>query len=179
MVKEGDLKRPRELQAISYRARRAADNMARTVAVPSVAEGRLLATIFNYAAPAIPGKTDVYPPDYLVVLDPVTGEILRHGKVYPRALGITDAPEGPLPAGYPRDLGAELWTKRDRIDAISPRVWSLWAGGAALGPEDRALVAEYAALFEEAIQKPLLPYYHAAAKDFFAWIAREARGEAR
>jgi hypothetical protein len=173
-IDPASLETPREIEGISYRARAAVDNMARTLPVPSRAGSRLVTTLFNYAA--IPRKDVVYPPDYRIVIDPTSGEIVEHGKVYRRALGIADAPEGAAPADYPRPPGADYWVKWDRLAAISPSLWALWANGDALGAGERALAAEYAALFDEVIQRPLVPYYHAAARDFFAWIAREARG---
>lgn len=145
--------------------------------VPVKSGRELGVAIFFFGTSAAGGKFRIYPPHHLMELGAASGEVRNFGARTPAQFGVNDAPEQPIAVSDIRPgTGSEYQMKRVRFLEISPRVWALYgAGSKKLSAEDVTLVREYAALFDAIAKEPLIPYYKAVGKEFFAWLDQMAK----
>jgi hypothetical protein len=114
-------------------------------------------------------------PDLLVHLDARSGEVARKRAVTPADL------RGPHKPGEIAGLqpGHKGWTAED-WDRLHARLFGLYDRAAlrfldGVDPvKYRSEAKELSDLFKDALEVPLLPYYHSLGKDFFTWLQRGA-----
>ncbi len=149
---------------------------ATTLPLATMSEGKLRVVILYYKESFLPGRDKkIYPPHHIMILDPLTGAVIRFGECKPKDFGLERKPDEPE-MGYgldPKMSGDEFQAKKRRVLEISPAVWEAFAsGGAPVDAKTRAIVKEYYDIFKQIAKKPLAPYYHAVAQDFFDWLEK-------
>jgi hypothetical protein len=134
--------------------------------------------VLFYREPTRIGVEEVYPPHHIVAVDPTNGKVLRNEPCTPKMFGLDQAAGVPVKGfGLDPGMSAEVfWKKHDRLMEISSGVWQAYASGAShLSQQSTQLVREYYGIFNMIAKKPLMPYYRAAAPDFFKWLEEAAR----
>jgi hypothetical protein len=107
-----------------------------------------------------------------MILDPVTGAVLRFWACQPAELGIT-SPLKELPgAGIdPNMTGNEFFVLRRRFLDISATVWQAYASGTTkFEPELEPLITEYWHLFLRITKKDVAPFYLMSSPDYIYWL---------
>jgi hypothetical protein len=149
---------------------------ATTLPIATMSEGKLRVVILYYKEISRPGTDKkMYPPHHIMVLDPSSGEIIKFEECKPKDFGIDRKPDqAEMGDGLdPKMPGDEFQTKKRRLLEISPSVWEAFASGStSVDGKSLATVKEYDEIFKRIAKKPLLPYYHAVATDFFEWLAK-------
>jgi len=133
--------------------------------------------IFFYRELPIPKKLVVYPPQFLILLDPERGTVIRAAAIEPRAIGPDAPKDQPLPR-HPDEVREDAkvyWQRHARLLDIFHEAW--WAYAEGRVRFDRTLHArlvECAELFDAVAEKRLLPWYEGMAGPFLTWL-RDAR----
>lgn len=147
--------------------------MAIALPVATKKNSRLQIVVLLYKESTKRGDETIYPPHHILAIDPISGKVLRNEPCTPQMFGLNQAVGIPV-VGFGLDpgLSAEVfWKKHDRFMELSPEVWKAYASGAShLTQQGTQLVREYSGIFNIIAKKPLLPYYHAVAADFFKWL---------
>jgi hypothetical protein len=149
------------------------DLMHQSLPVPVRGGKSRLQLLFFYGnAEMLDPKVGVqlWPPTYVALMNALTGrfEELRTIKVGDyRQRHAPDKPFGTLPdRGGPECLNRKInWYKA--YDMILP---CFAAGNYGLTPEQQAAARDFSRLWPELVEAPLLPYYEAAASEFFDWL---------
>lgn len=148
---------------------------AGSIPLPSGVE-RVTIVVFYYRRAITPKARVVFPPRYLVHLDPTTGAVLSERALQRGQLG----PDVPLEAPLPRhederrvgDVDA-FWRHYERLLSAFHEVhWLFASGGVRLSKQEAARLVTCAELFEEVAEKRVLPWYEAASGPFLAWMRR-------
>ena len=154
------------------------DETARSLPLATRSGSSVTVVILYYKESVIPREEIVYPPHRIMVLDAVSGEILRFERCSPRDLGV-NKPAGVPEEGFgldPEMSADEFWEKVDRFLDLSQIVWEVFALGTTTVDWKTAIVLrEYYSLFRQIAKKPLMPYYQAVAKDFLDWLSRMSK----
>lgn len=114
----------------------------------------------------------VQAPGHLVSARADTGDMVELAAITPRDLGVTGEPEawlGEIPAAS--DRASERARLLELYDQALP---AFAAGPAGLTEGARRAAREIATLFPDVAEAPLLPYYRALGRRFFAWVDRAA-----
>jgi hypothetical protein len=153
------------------------DSEAQTLPVPRTGDdGRFEVVVLVFRQPARLGQERMFPPHRLSVLDPTDAAVRRAAVCRPADFGVDAAPDAPIDGfGLGPVPPKEFTAANQRLAALSPRVWEIFADGGPVTDEDRGVVREYATHFARVTYQPLLPYYAAAAPRFFSWLATAAR----
>lgn len=117
------------------------------------------------------GARRVQAPRHLVSARADTGDFVELRAITPRDLGVPQDPEawiGELPEG---DRGEKRARLLDLYDAALP---AFAAGPSGATATAKRAAIEIAALFPEVAEAPLVPYYRALGRRFFAWVDRAA-----
>jgi hypothetical protein len=169
--------RDRALAEVGYQR----GGLSSSIPLPSGRE-RMNVAVFFYLIGGRPSAREVYPPHLLLILDPTSGAVLRRRDVLPKDVG-PDAPPGePLPR-HPderRVADGALFIEHERRlhEILAQAFWAFHLGKVRFSSDERALVVECAELFDEVVQKRLLPWYEAIGGPFLAWL-REVRAGAK
>ncbi len=151
---------------------------ARSLPLATRSGSTVKVVILYYKESVIPKKEIVYPPHHIMVLDSVSGEIVRFESCSPKDLGV-NKPAGVPEEGYgldPEMSADDFWEKVDRFLDLSRTVWEVFALGTTTVDWKTAIVLrEYYSLFRQIAKKPLMPYYQAVAKDFLDWLNRMSK----
>jgi hypothetical protein len=148
---------------------------ARNLPVVTREQNHLNMIILYYKESTIPNEQTMYPPHYFIAIDIVTGKVLRFEPCAPKDFGMDKSANVPE-QGFgldPQMTGDEFWDKTDKFLDLSSAVWEVFDSGCnSLGSREVAVVKEYYGIFKRIAKKPLLPYYHAVAQDFFDWLEK-------
>ena len=149
------------------------DETAESLPVATKSGTAIQMVILYYDESMIPGKEIVYPPHHIIVIDTSSGKIIRFDSCTPSKLGV-DKPADIPEEGFgldPKLSADDFWKKRDRFLELSPIVWKLFKLNPAKSDSKAIqIIREYYSIFKEIAKKPLIPYYHAVARDFFKWL---------
>jgi hypothetical protein len=146
--------------------------VAASLPMPIKADNRMNVVFLYYNDTQVKGQRVISPPHHAMVLDAVTGKLLRFWACTPGELGVR-TPAGPPPGPEldPAVTAAEFWQKMARLLEMSPAVWEAYAvGNPRPDARTQALIQEYRAIYDRIALRPLVPYYEAVAADFFRWL---------
>ena len=147
---------------------------AQSYPVPVQSEkGISVAFMYYMKKVAPPADPILSSPRFLMLVNPSDGEILQIKRVKPSNFGI-DWPEE-KPVGIYKlapEITVEIFfKKRKQLFALYDKILPLYENSnTAINSEERKTLAEFYELFNELVEKPLLPYYKALNPDFFPWI---------
>jgi hypothetical protein len=142
--------------------------------IPVRGENGPLALFLFCGAAVIYGQgIHLAPPSHVGFVNAGDGTFLELRPVRPADFGQSD-PEGELLGSYKMRDGVsaeEFNASRDLLyrsyDILFP---AFAANQAELSPEGKQPVREFKRSFQQVAEEPLLRYYHAAGRDFFAWL---------
>jgi hypothetical protein len=124
---------------------------------------------------ARPGSIRLVAPGHLAFIHAVTGKFEQVKKVRPRDFGQAH-PEGEFIGEHTIEPGmtyegylAQQETLYRDYDVLLP---AFAAGATQAGSDVKAAAVDFKVHFERLAEKPLLPYYRAIGRDFFAWLDR-------
>lgn len=151
-------------------------------------KGLRVAFLYGKAMIVEPGEgLQLTPPSYLAFLNAVTGDFEELRAVTPGEWGPKHKEEERIGRylTLPERLVPEFLTKQLRLyqayDALLPAFATDQANvpphlkqAANEAPPTKKAAAEFQALFRAVAESPLLPYYQAIGKAFFAWLTRVA-----
>jgi hypothetical protein len=148
------------------------DEFADTLPVPVLRDGKVRLLILYFLAGGPPGKRVFAQPGHAMLLDPASGRVLRFWPCKPEEVGIGPHPAPVEGAGIDPQMDRDTYIRvSDRLLAISPRVWELFAAGRVPREAgDRALVREYWSRLFSITPAEVAPFYTSAAPDFFRWV---------
>ena len=133
----------------------------------------MMAFMYFFKRGMPPAPPELSPPRFLVLANPLTGEILEIKQVKPIDFGI-NWPEEKSVGVYdlPPEKTLELFLqKQKQLFTLYDKILPLYENsGKAIDSEGKKTLAEFYELFNELVEKPLLPYYKALNPDFFPWI---------
>lgn len=150
-----------------------------------IASGRdkLTVVIFLYGEAPTPRARVVFPPSYLIHLDPVRGDILSQRCIHPKEIG-PDAPlERPLPR-HPderrlKDPDAHWLHYAELMESFHEAWWAFAQGRARFSSDERARIVRTLGLFEEVAEKRVLAWYEGSPRLCWRGCARSAREDRR
>lgn len=122
-----------------------------------------------------PAGSQMYPPNYLVRLDVLTGKMEERKKVAPQDFAQTHNPNEPVGLFVlPRRVSVnEYLEKRARLFELYDDLLPAFAAGkAASNSEIRRQATEFVSLFSLLKEPPLIDYYAAVGREFFDWLRR-------
>lgn len=119
-----------------------------------------------------PAALRIKPPGHVVFAEAWSGAFSELCAIGPADLGLANDPAEPLgDAALAADRDAKRARWLELLDAALPG----FAGGpAAITADTRRAAGELRALFPEVAEAPLVPYYRALGRRFFAWLDRTA-----
>ena len=123
---------------------------------------------FMYCRAALTGPEsgyEIWPPSYVLMVDPETGVFLRMTKVTPDNFGLSCQADKPADRQLEEHLVAALNMFR-LYDALLPLFYQK------ARPERSSVKREFADLFGQVSEKPLVNFYRELAPEFFAWLAK-------
>jgi hypothetical protein len=138
--------------------------------IPVRGAGDLRVTfLYCVARPVFGEGLHMLAPSHLVVLSAVDGELKEVKAVTPAELGVNDAPQkilgvSKMPAGLTTE---QFIAERELLYRSYDILMPLFAEKREPSPES---ATSFDARFRQLAEQPLMPYYHAVGKDFFAWV---------
>lgn len=154
------------------------ESTRQSFAIPVAGEDGVHLFFLYYPAQALarqPAK--IGPPRFILDME-ASGVFKELRAVTPKELGQSHRPEEAIGVyGSPPGLTSEQYFESlDRLnqayDLVLPR---FGARQSSADPETKAAAKGFKTLFQLLVEQPLLPYYQALGKDFFAWIDRMAK----
>ncbi len=148
--------------------------------LPKKPAQQLTVAIFFYRTSIAGGKYKMFPPHYIMELDPVTGNVVQFRQCTPKDFGVTGSLHEPVYVTEfqpkPDPKAKDFFLKNQRFDEISPIVWNMYdAENSVIEPSKKAQVREYQSLFNDIAKKELLPYYNGLTPEFFNWLAQTSK----
>jgi len=172
MTNRGHLKNAQEILGIAGAEHDVLTGEAEALPLPIGEATDLKIAVLYYSESTKIDEEVVYPPQRIVVVDPIDGEISDSSSCSPEDFDLSDDPvEG---FGLDPNMSAdEFWEKSDRLLDISVDVWEIYRRGtSAISEGEKAVVREYDSLFKQVTKKPLLPYYTKLSPEFLSWIEK-------
>ncbi len=148
--------------------------LARSYPVLIERDGKyLIAFMFYYKKGTPPDPPKVSSPRYLMIVEPVMGELIEFKRVKPSDFGF-DWPES-KPLGIHK-LKAEI--TMDKFLKMQDELYSLYDSVFAIyvkrhevrTDEKKNIIFRFQELFNDLVEKPLIPYYRALNPSFFEWL---------
>lgn len=164
-----------ELEGLSKSSYHSRTGEATTLPIPSNRDGTLYVVLFVYHTSARPGSNQIMLPHLIIVMDPKTGKVMQDMPWNLKPLSVSTS-SGPLPAPTMEKMsGQEHLSLLERIEKISPYIWAIYDREEKRKPSlfEKRLLKEYRTIFQRISRKPLLPYFKAAAPDFWTWLTEQ------
>lgn len=179
MLRYQQIKTAEEIRELSGRAasRVLSVETAATDPVPRYFNGTPVIQILYYPEYGDPGDPAISLPDHCMLLDPMTGKVIRFWHCTPSEIGIQSVVPPVTGAGLrPGMTPREYSLKRERLRAISKPVWqAFFEGGIPNDSDARNIVREYHQLFLETTTTEVASFTVAAAPEFFQWLDTATR----
>ncbi|HDM78583.1 MAG TPA: hypothetical protein ENG51_19290 [Deltaproteobacteria bacterium] len=155
------------------------DELARSYPVLVRKNGKyLVAFMFFFKKGMPPDPPQISTPRYLLLADPVTGEVVSLTRVTPSDFGI-DLPES-KPLGV-HTLGKkmtmdEFLEMKSQLISLYDEVFGIYRNyEGSVSPEERKVLSNFVRLFDILVEKPLLPFYKALNPEFFSWLKKHCK----
>lgn len=126
-----------------------------------------------------PSPPKVYPPRYRVLVESETGEIVEIVLVKPGDFQINLPPDNPLGEHkLSPDITMKIYLeKRKKLYQLYDEILPLYKMQKSPFLEtEREEIEEFYSLFNELVEKPLLPFYKALNPEFFLWLEGKSVG---
>lgn len=146
--------------------------MAYTLPVPKKTESGMVIVVLYYYETGPMNHRTVHMPERAMLMNPVSGEVLRFDAIRPADVGIRE-PLTPVPgAGItPGMTGDEYFAFRQRFLDISAQVWEAYdSGKTEFNATTKAILREYESLFLCITKKEIAPFYVMTSPQFFKWL---------
>ena len=122
-----------------------------------------------------PGHGWILPPDKVVRLDPVSGQIVGEATVSPSDFSQTDPTDKPLKGDIRLPPGMTIETYKDiekSLYALYEVLFAPWATNPVQADHAKLQnpASQFLKIFDQVSEKPLRPYYYALGNDWFRWL---------
>jgi hypothetical protein len=150
------------------------DELALSFPIPIYYFNRFLMAFMYFRKVGFPpARPKVYPPEYWVIIDPETKDIVELTTAKPEYIQITYLPNQPLgehKLSLPLSVKEYLEKKAmlyDLYDCILPLYKT---AKNSLAEDEKQAIHQFYNIFNLLSEKPLLPFYRALNPDFFSWL---------
>ena len=143
--------------------------------VPALRQGQSQVAFMIYFRVVRPGPPQMWPPDKVGWLDPVTGKRIALTQVSPADFGQTDPADEMMKIiqdKYPNIKYDESEILRDRLLELYDILFTAWAANPSPAGQGRLQnqARDFLRIFDQLAEEPLKPYYEALGRDWFVWL---------
>jgi len=122
-----------------------------------------------------PNKIQIWPPDKVAWLDPVSGKLVDEEPVTPDYFGRADSADKPLQINgfIPSGMTVEMYDSlEDRLFVLYDVLFEAWVANPSTSGHDklRDKAREALEIFNQTSEKSLRPYYEVLGRDWFGWL---------
>ena len=127
-----------------------------------------------------PGHGWIWPPNKVVWLDPVSGQIIDETVMSPSDFGQADPTDKPLKGDVRLPLGMTINTFKNMeksLYVLYEVLFKSWATNSSKLSYDKLQESarQFLKIFDQVSDTPLRPYYYALGRDWFGWLRKLAQ----